>query len=162
MPKKLYHILIISLSMSLLLCLSACTHEKPDEQQIRELIEQAENYAEQRDSGALVDLLSEDFSGRNNLHKKAVRGWLMRIFFRYKNLHLLTRIHEIKLLDQHQATARVTIAMASVDLQSTDDLNQAHARLLNFDLNLRKIDGDWFFSKAQWQEAQPQDMINGF
>ncbi|MCU7960815.1 MAG: hypothetical protein KZQ58_12645 [gamma proteobacterium symbiont of Bathyaustriella thionipta] len=86
----------------------------------------------------------------------------MRLFFQYKSLHLLTRIHEIKLLDDHQASARVTLAMASVDLQSTDDLSKTRARLMNFELNLRKIDGDWFFSKAQWREAQPQDMINGF
>ncbi|MCU7960284.1 MAG: hypothetical protein KZQ58_09865 [gamma proteobacterium symbiont of Bathyaustriella thionipta] len=74
MPLKIYPMLMAGVFISLFLCLSACSEEKPDELQIRELIGQAESYAEQRDSGALLDLLSEDFSGRNHLDKKAVRG----------------------------------------------------------------------------------------
>jgi hypothetical protein len=92
-----------------LLQLGGCSQPASPEQQVRDVITAGEQAAEERDLGALMDLVSAQYgdeSGRDaESLEQYVRGYLML----HPSIHLLTRVEEIDFPYADLARVRVTV-----------------------------------------------------
>lgn len=113
---------------------------------IRDWVSRGEAAAEEKDRGALLEMISEDYAdARGNDHKKI--GDLLRVyFFRQQTVSLLTSIEEIAMSGETAAVVKLTVGMAGTR-ESSIGLN---ANAYNFEFELEKADDDWLLIGARW------------
>ncbi|MCW9014261.1 MAG: hypothetical protein OQL06_10790 [Gammaproteobacteria bacterium] len=143
----------------LLMLVAGCTEEpQTPENRIRQFIEQAILAAENRDVGALADLIAQQYIDDKNLNKDTLTKMARGYFFRHRNIHLLSRIDSISLTRQADATGRasliVYIAMAGQPLHSMQAITTMRARLYRFDLILVEQNNDWLLLSANWKPVK--------
>ena len=84
-------------------------------------------------------------------YSKQRLGDLLRVyFFRHKNVYLFTKIEEIDLLAENQATVLLYVAMAGSVISDIDALATLRAQIYQFELQLLKED-DWLLHHANWK-----------
>jgi hypothetical protein len=69
-------------------------------------------------------------------------------FFINQSIHLLTRIEEVQFPGDELATAHVSVGM--LGQQAQEDWAFA-ADVYEFDIQLRRIDGEWKLQSAEWR-----------
>ena len=141
--------------------LAACPAE-PDspEAQVRALFARAETAAEQKDAGALKDLVSENYADDGGHDRQAIAGLLTFHFLRHQSIHLLTRVHAIGFPEPTRAAATIFVAMGGTPILVVDDLARVRADLYRFDFDLAdEADGDWRVTRAAWRRATPDDFL---
>ncbi len=146
--------------LAVVLLLAACGGGAPEtpERQVRARIEQGRQLAEQRDSGGLAELLSEDFRGPRGMSRHDVRALLLRLFFRYRHPHYLVRIKRIEPLPDGRFSVQLLVAMSATSV-NLDQLSDLRARLLAIDLVFRREDDDWRIERAAWRNAAVTDFL---
>jgi hypothetical protein len=130
----------------LLLLITACGRESSPEQQVRATIAAGERAAEERDAGALLDLVSERYSddqGRDaELLAKYVRGYLLT----HPSIHLVTRVESVEFPYRDLARVRVTIgSLAREGAAATLDLG---ADVDEVEIELTREGDDWRVTRA--------------
>jgi hypothetical protein len=130
--------------------LAGCGREPSPEQQVRDTIAAGEMAAEQRDAGALIDLISERYSddqGRDTeMLAQYVRGYLLS----HPSLHLVTRIESIEFPYRDFAKVRVTVgSLAREDAGATLDLA---ADVDQLEIELTREGDDWRVTRASRAE----------
>lgn len=142
----------------LLLALAGCAAD-PDtpEGQIRALLAEAERNAEARDTGAVLQHVSEDYADTAGRDRQAVRGILAYLFLRHPEIHLLTRVHEIAVESPERAWTRVFVAMAGHPIGGASALAELRADLYRFDFSLRREGDTWRVVAASWAPAAGDD-----
>jgi calcineurin-like phosphoesterase len=134
-----------------LLLLAACG--SPDssvgaspEDAIRDWVARGEAAAEEKDRGALLEMISEDYAdGRGNDHEQI--GDMLRVyFFRQQSVALLTSIDDITMMGDTAASVRLTVGMAGTRESSIG----VNANAYNFEFELEKPDEDWMLIGARW------------
>ena len=134
--------------MSLLvLLLTACGREPAPEQQVRATIAAGEEAAEERDAGALVELISDryaDGQGRSaDDLAQYVRGYLLL----HPSIHLVTRIETIEFPFRDQARVRLTLgSLAREGAGATLDVA---ADLQTVDLEITREGDVWRVTRAE-------------
>ena len=147
--------------LSCLLFMPACSDE-PDsaEQQVRQLISQAEHRVEARDASGLKKLISDKYRDDRGLDQKGLLRLALGYFLGHQNIHLFTRIKEIHLTGPEQAHVKLFAAATGKPVSSMDSLINIRAQLYLFELSLIKEDGDWQVNQARWRRAQINEMLN--
>ena len=143
------------------LALAACS-APPDspEAQVRALFAVAEAAAEEKDAGALKELVSEHYADDGGHDRQAIAGLLTFHFLRHQTIHLLTRIHAIEFPEPTRAATTIFVAMAGTPILIVDDLARVRADLYRFDFELAdEGDGDWRVTRAAWRRATPEDFL---
>ena len=151
-------------SVARLLCLvwvsvliqSCSDNPASPEAQIHAYIQSGAEAAESRNTDALAGLMHENYTDHKGYDKKQLIGLLRAYFFRHKNIHLLTRIDEIELLTENEATVRLHVAMAGSVIADVDALSALRARIYRFELQLIKQD-EWMLTQAVWGPADIDD-----
>jgi hypothetical protein len=141
--------------------LAACPAE-PDspEAQVRALFALAETAAEEKDAGALKELISEHYTDDGGRDRQAIAGMLSFHFLRHQTIHLLTRVHAIGFPEATRAAATIFVAMGGTPILVVDDLARVRADLYRFDFDLAdEGDGDWRVTRAAWRRATPDDFL---
>ena len=126
------------------------------EAEIRAYIQSGVEAAESRSSDALAELMHDNYTDHKGYNKKQLVGLLRAYFFRHKNIHLLTKIDEIELLTEREATVRLHVAMAGSVIADVDALSALRARIYRFELQLIKQD-EWMLMQADWGPANIGD-----
>ena len=139
----------------LLLGCSGGTNSPEDE--IRNFIAGAVEAAEQRSSADLTQMIHDSYLDQRGYNKQQVKSLLRVYFLRHKNIHLFTRIGEIELLGDNQATARLHVAMAGSVISDIDAVSALRARIYGFELRLVKQD-EWLLQHASWKPASLVDL----
>ena len=139
--------------------LAACPAE-PDspEAQVRALFALAEKAAEEKDAGALKELISEHYADDGGYDRQAIAGLLSFHFLRHQTIHLLTRVHAIGFPEPTRAAATIFVAMGGTPILVVDDLARVRADLYRFDFDLAD-EGDWRVTRAAWRRATPDDFL---
>ncbi|MFZ9039725.1 MAG: hypothetical protein ACO3DT_16905 [Gammaproteobacteria bacterium] len=127
------------------------------EDEIRNFIAGAVEAAERRSSGDLTQMIHDSYLDQRGYNKQQVRSLLRVYFLRHKNIHLFTRIGEIELLGDNQATARLHVAMAGSVISDIDAVSALRARIYGFELRLVKQD-EWLLQHASWKPASLVDL----
>jgi hypothetical protein len=127
------------------------------EDEIRNFIASAVEAAERRSSDDLSDMIHDSYLGQSGYNKQRIEGMLRLYFLRHKNIHLFTRIGEIELLGDNQATASLHLAMAGSVISDIDAVSALRARIYGFELRLVKQD-EWLLQHASWKPASLVDL----
>ena len=140
--------------------LAGCRGERQTpEQQVRALIQAAAVAAEQRDLGALRELLSDRYADDQGQDKRAVEGLLRLHFLRNESVHLSLRIRSVNLPQPDRAEATVLVAMAGVPIKTATELPALRADLHRFDIDFAFENKHWRVVRAAWQRAEPGDFL---
>ena len=147
--KSCYRIVLVTL---ILLLAQACSDDDSTEDQIRHLIENAVQAAEDRRLDGLSDLMHSDFIDQRGNNRQQLAKLLRVYFFRHKSIHLFTRIDSIEMLTANQASVSLHVAMAGTVISDVNALSSLSARIYRFELQLIKQD-DWLLRHASWEPA---------
>jgi hypothetical protein len=139
-----FAVLIVCLSV---LQLCACSPPASPEQQVRDVIAAGEQAAEQRDLGALMELVSAQYgdeSGRDaESLEQYVRGYLML----HPSIHLLTRVEEIDF--PYADLARVRVIVGSLGHGAAEGASfEVAAEVEQLEIELVREDEDWRVRRA--------------
>ena len=146
------------LLISAVLMLQACSDSADSpEEQIRQFIETAVEAGENRSVDGLTELVHPDYIDRNGYNRTQLGKMLRAYFFRHKNIHLFTRIDEIELLTDNEASVSLYVAMAGTVISDVTELAGLSARLYRFELQLQKRD-EWLLRHASWAPASVADL----
>ena len=155
MSRILGRLLLLLWAGGLLLGCSGGTNLPEDE--IRNFIAGAVEAAERRSPADLTQMIHDSYLDQRGYNKQQVRSLLRVYFLRHKNIHLFTRIGEIELLGDNQATARLHVAMAGSVISDIDAVSALRARIYGFELRLVKQD-EWLLQHASWKPASLVDL----
>jgi hypothetical protein len=140
------------------LLLQACseTANSPEEE-IRQFVKSGVEAAENRNLDDLSDLIHGNYLDQKGYSKQRLGGLLGAYFFRHKNLYLFTKIEEINLFAENEATVRLYVAMAGSVISDVDAIAALRAQIYQFELQLIKQD-DWLLHHASWKPASIIDI----
>lgn len=150
----------LSLVGLLALALVACQSPRSEpEQEIRELISAAESAAEARDFDGLGRMISEDYTGDGGVDRAALRRMLRLTMMRHRNIHLSTRVGEIRFVRPDHVDVSVLLAMASRPF-ADDATFGLNADVYRLDLQLvDEGDRSWRLIHAAWRPARGADLL---
>jgi len=126
------------------LLLSACS-KPPDEQQIRDNLDQVVKAVKDRKPKAVVEHLADDFLGQEQMTTEQVRQFMIAQFFRNQNINLVVTGLKISVEGE---TARVDFRAVL-----TGGMNWLPERVDYYQINSSwvKRDGDWLIHRANWK-----------
>jgi hypothetical protein len=143
----------ILLLLSVLL-LQACSGDSDSpEVQIQRFIDSAVQAGEARSADRIGDLLHRDFIDQQGNNGKQIGRLLRAYFFRHQNIHLFTRIDDIEILADNQASVSLHVAMAGTVISDITALASLQARVYRFELQMVREDDDWLLRHASWESA---------
>jgi len=131
-----------SLVFTALLALAACGSKDSAEQQVRAVIGQIEQAAENRNVGDLKAHLSEDYRDANGMGAEEAARYVRGFFIANQSIHLLTRIEELSFPTDGEARAQVLVGMLGRDSLAADQWDLA-ADMRTFKIALRREDDEW-------------------
>ena len=146
------------LLLLILFFLSACDDStQTPEDEIRAYISHGVEVAENRNSGDLAEMMHPQYSDEKGFNRDQLIKMIKLYFFRHKNIHLFTKIDEIKLFSDQEALVTLHVAMAGQAISSLSMLSSLRARIYRFELDLVKQDNEWLLQHAIWQPASQRD-----
>ncbi len=146
-----------SLIAVVLLVLACSDSAISPEDEIRQFIAAGVEAGENRSVVDLSELIHPDYSDQKGYNRKQL-GKLLRVyFFRHKTIHLLTRIDDIELLTDNEASVRLHLAMAGTVISDVNALPGLSARIFRFELQLFKQQ-EWLLRHASWAPASIADL----
>ncbi|MDJ0833944.1 MAG: hypothetical protein QNJ69_10515 [Gammaproteobacteria bacterium] len=151
--------IILMSFIGLMLTLQGCSDDGiSPEDEVRQFIENGIQAAENRNSGDLSDMLFDFYTDQNGYDKKKLVNLLRAYFFRHKNIHLFSRIRDVRMLTDREAEVVMHVAMAGQVISDVTALASLRADLYRFELDLVKEGDDWLLRSAKWKRAQMNDM----
>jgi hypothetical protein len=150
---------LVFLVCFLSLNLVACGKKVTPENEVRQYIAKAETAAEARDVIAISELVSDNYRDNDGRDRRALAGIATAYFLRHKHIHLFIRVKQIDFPTPKQATVQLYAAMTGTPVKGAQALIDIHADLYRFDLLLVKEEDDWLLSKADWQPANIEDLL---
>ncbi len=147
-----------ALCLSALLALCACSDERlSPEAEVRQFVAHGVEAGEARSVDAVEALLHPDYLDQKGYNREQLLKLLRAYFFRHKNIHLFTRVDEVRLLGGGEAEVRLFVAMAGSVISDISALPSLRARLYRFELRLVR-DDRWRLQHARWEPASLADL----
>lgn len=148
----------VLLALALLtLCGCGRAPETPEDQ-LRQLIQEAEAAVESRhlsDLTVLIDPAYTDAEGRNFYQ---LRGMIAGYFFRHPSIFVISRVDRIELTGDAAAKVLLYAGLAGSAQEAAGPLSGWRANLLRFELDFRRnAAGDWRLHSADWRPATRED-----
>ena len=121
--------------------LIACSSATSDEQRVRALFASAEEAAESRDVGAVLEVVGDDYADDQGNTRDSLRGFLRVFFAAHPKLELVTSVDDLQFPVDGLARARVTVRGLDLDRFDAGDS-------VVLDVELRRVGGEWRVSRA--------------
>ncbi|MEM6513638.1 MAG: hypothetical protein AAF660_11540 [Pseudomonadota bacterium] len=133
--------------LAILFNLAACGGTASDsEEQIRAWLAAGEQAAEDKDRGALMDMVSSSYTDVEGNDKRAIGNMLRYLFLRQNQVALITRIESLDVYDGTAAEVTMTVGMAG---SRSGQLGfSADAYRFVFELELKG--SEWQLISARW------------
>jgi hypothetical protein len=139
-----------ALALSAFVVLAGCGRELSPEQQVRDTIAAAEKAAEDRDAGALLDLVSERYSDDRGRDAEALAQYVRGYLLMHPSIHLVTRIESIEFPYRDLAKVRVAVgSLAREDAGATLDLA---ADVNEIEIEMIREGDEWRVTRASRTE----------
>jgi hypothetical protein len=138
---------------------AACTPSATPEQRVREFLGRAEKAVENSDMRTLRGYVSQQYSDADGRDRRAIDAILRIQVLRHESIHLLTRIERIEFPEPSRAEVDIYVAMAGRPIADASQLAAFRANVYRFQLTLMDEDSEWRVLHAQWQTAEPTDLI---
>jgi hypothetical protein len=142
------------LSLAALAATSACKKDN-DEDLIKAVVRKAVQAANDKKASGVVEDAAEHFKGPRNADLRECRRILIGFFMKKGWIRAFERKLDVTLVDATHAKAILQVALAEgKPVDKPQDLLPTNATMLEFDLDLEKIDGDWKFVKAGYEHLR--------
>ena len=130
-------------SLALILCCAvvACSSATTDEQQVRSLIATAEEAAEARNVGDVLDLVGDDYADAQGYSRDSLQLFLRAYLAAHPQLELATSVDALEFPVPDYARARVTVRGLELD-------RFEFGRSVALDVELRREGGHWRVIRA--------------
>jgi hypothetical protein len=138
--------------------LASCA-PKTDEDQIRELMNEAGHHIENKELSSLLDLLSDDYSDFRGRDKTQTKDMVQTYFREFRGIvvHLLsTRIDRI---DLDKASLRTDAAISSGAVQALRKLVPVSTDNYRFQIELIKTQDRWMIRYAEWKHIGMEELF---
>ena len=119
------------------------------EQQLRAWVDRGHEAAEDKDRGALMQMISPTYSDARGNSRNDIENLFRFYFLRAKKVGLLVSIDDIDLFDDTAAEVMLTVAMAA----TTDSVLGFNADAWEFELELEKEADEWLLVSARWNDV---------
>jgi len=139
-------LLIISAALVVTGCGGSATDP---EAELRAWVSDAEEAAESKDRGALLDKIATSYTDARGHDRDELNNMFRFYMLRQQSIALLTKIDEIELLDGTAADMSLTVAMAGTGAGSIG----LNADAYHIELELEKDGDDWLLIGARWGEV---------
>ncbi len=127
--------------------LAACGDPAPGPEAVLRLwVDEMESAAEDKNRGAMLDKISENYADARGNNRKDTGDKLLLYFLRQQTVTFVSTIEEMKVSDDSAAEMLVTVAMAGTN-GGTFGLS---ATAYRFELELEKVDAKWLLIGAKW------------
>ena len=130
-----------SLALILSSLLVACSSATSDEQRVRALFASAEEAAESRDVGDLLELVADEYADDQGNTRDSLRVFLRVFFAAHPKLELVTNVDDLQFPVAGLARARVTVRGLDLDRFNAGDS-------VRLDVELRIVGGEWRIVRA--------------
>jgi len=158
MPKAPLTKIAILLIPMYVIFLTACG-PKTEEDQIRELMDEAGQHIEKKDLSSLMDLLSDDYSDFRERDKNQTQDMVQTYFDQFRGIvvHLLsTRIDDI---DLPEAAIQTDAALSSGAAKALRKLVPVSTDNYRFKIKLIKKQNQWLISYAEWKHIGIEELF---
>lgn len=118
------------------------------EEALRLWVEEMAAAAEDKDRGAMLARISENYADARGNSRKDTGDKLLLYFLRQQSVTYIATIDEMKISDGSAAEIRVTVAMAGTG----SGVFGLTANAYRFELELEKVDTDWLLIGAKWNQ----------
>ena len=119
------------------------------EQQLRAWVDRGHEAAENKDRGALVEMISPTYSDARGNSRSDIENLFRYYFLRAKNVGLLVSIDDIDIHDDTAAQVLLTVAMGA----TTDSALGFNADAWEFELELEKASDEWLLVSGRWNDV---------
>ena len=140
----------------LFILLSACGSQQDDpEQQIRDVLQQIELAAEERNRSGMSKHIADSYRDTSQRDKQAVNQILRAYLLRNQSINLFTKIYSIEFITPRRAEVKLSAAMAakSVDLAQEDERLKADLHRFTVIMEDENSSGDWLVVSAEWERG---------
>ena len=118
------------------------------EQQLRAWVDRGHQAAENKNRGALVEMISSTYSDARGNSRDDIENLFRYYFLRTKKVGLLVSIDDVEIFDDTAAQVMLTVAMAA----TTDSALGFNADAYEFVLELEKTDDEWLLVSGRWND----------
>jgi hypothetical protein len=147
------------LALVLAALLAACGDDTSPEQQIRALVQTAQDAANEQDADALQELVAESYADPRGLTKADIDRTLALQMLRGGRPYVLLRVQELELGDPASAQLRVLAGLARVPVGGFEEMLRLSADVYVFELELANADASaWRVTSARWRPASAADL----
>lgn len=134
--------------MALVLTLSACSAENPDEA-LRALIADMETAAESRDTGFFRGVVADSYRDARGNDRDRIIDLVRAFFLTNSSIEAVVRVDDVSLDGSDSADVELQLALLSS--ASGRSLLGLDGQLRRVDLEFLRIDGDWMLIGADWR-----------
>ncbi|GAB4345035.1 MAG: hypothetical protein Kow0089_21930 [Desulfobulbaceae bacterium] len=136
-----------------------CGKGDSPEEQVRRFVAAGEEAVENRSIGDVRNLISEEYGDDQGRTRRDLVALTARYLYANKNIHILTRIDELRFPEPDRAVLVLFAAMTGQNVSDLDSLLNTQADLYRFDLVLRKEEGEWKLLQADWRRARAEEFF---
>ena len=119
------------------------------EQQLRAWVDRGHEAAENKDRGALMEMISPAYSDARGNSRDDIENLFRYYFLRAKDVGLLVSVDYIEIFDDTAAQVLLTVAMGA----TTDSVLGFNADAWKFELELEKADDEWLLVSGRWNDV---------
>lgn len=141
-PMRRYYC-VFFLSICWLFLLAGCS-KTPDEQQIRNAIDEIESAVQNRQTGPVLEHLADNFRGPHDMDTRQVRQLMAVHYLRNQNINVVLAGMQVEISG---INARVSFNAA---VTGGAGMLPERLRYYDIDTQWRKLDGDWLIIRADW------------
>lgn len=162
MKKLPSHIVFISFLIAVLALSYACSKKTPAEEEVRRTIAGAVKKAEEKDVKGFMGFISKDYSDETGNSHDEIRGIVFFHFMRPEKLSVFVRSLEVRV---EGATALVDAKVIAVrggggdGVKEIKDIIPEDAAGYRFSLVMKKEDGDWKVTTAEWKDIGAASLL---
>lgn len=155
MPKKLLKILLIFVVTTTF----GCGKELDDKDLIKALIEDAALSASEKDVRGVMKHFSKDYLDDRGYNYKNIKGIVFSQIIRKDTLRVFTRSIKVQ-VDGVDALASANVILArGQEVESVSDIIPDQSAGYRFNFILKKIDGDWLITSADWTDVGARALL---
>lgn len=132
----------------LMLSVLSCSSNTGPEEAIRANIKVIAKAVEDKDTGEVLDFVTEQFLGNGRLDKRELKGVLLAYYLRHKKINVVVTRMDIEVSPYDPYSAKMK---GSVVLTGTDRLLPEDGRLVSVSGEWQKYGDDWLLARLDWQ-----------
>lgn len=127
---------------------SCTTTETGPEEAIRDNIATIQQAVEGKDTGEVLDFLTEQFLGNGQLDKQGLKRLMLGYYLRHRKINIVVTRMDIEVSPYDPYSAKM---QGVVVLTGTDRLLPQDGRIVNVSGEWQKYGDDWLLARLNWE-----------